>query len=81
MGRNMKRRVFMTGIGAVLTSPIAVRAQQTTKRWRIAHIIVGSPDTSYLQRDNFRQGLAEAGYEDGRNIKLNHHFVEPQLAH
>jgi putative tryptophan/tyrosine transport system substrate-binding protein len=78
MGELMKRRGFIAGIGAVVATPLAVRAQQTKKLWRIAYIGPGRPDNPAAIA--FRKTLAEAGYEDGRNISLNLHVVAPQLA-
>jgi hypothetical protein len=79
MERAMKRREFMTSISAVVVSPLAVRAQ-TKKLWRIAHIIVGSPDITKPITDAFVRTLAEAGYENGKNINLNNSYIAPQLA-
>jgi len=77
----MKRRGFMMGIGAMLASSSPVRAQQTKEPTRIALVVAGSPDTSgYLLRDSFKKSLAEAGYEDGKNIALATHFIAPQVA-
>src|SRR5262249_11264871 len=77
----MKRRGFMMGMGAMLASRSRVRAQQTKKLTRIALVVPGSQDTSgNLLRDNFKKSLAEAGYEDGKNIALATHFIAPQVA-
>jgi hypothetical protein len=34
----MNRRAFLAGLGAMLTAPLAVEAQQAGKVWRIAYL-------------------------------------------
>ena len=71
----MRRRKFIGLAGAAATWPVAARAEQTKKQWRIAHIMIGSPDTVGFERDSFSKCLAEAGYENGKDINRNHHFT------
>src|SRR5215470_5178399 len=66
----MNRRAFVTGLGAVLTAPHAVEAQQTRKVWRIGLFHVGL-DHVPPSLDGLRQGLRALGYEDGRNLRLD----------
>jgi putative tryptophan/tyrosine transport system substrate-binding protein len=64
----MKRREFIGLIGAAAASPLAVRAQQARKLYRIG---VLSPDRLPPELlEPFYQGLRELGYIDGQNISL-----------
>src|SRR6516162_10696517 len=65
MGR-MKRREFISLIsGAAITAPFGARAQQPNKTPHIGII-----DDSPLW-DQFRLGLRDLGYVDGRNIVID----------
>ena len=67
----MNRRVFVTGLGAVLAAPFAADAQQTGKVYRIGRLEQGSagPDAA------FRQGLRELGYVEGQNIVIEYRYA------
>ncbi len=59
------RRTFITSmIGAVLSVPLAIEAQQAGKVPRIGFLFYGSPGPS-PELDAFRQGLRELGYIEG----------------
>jgi len=75
----MKRRGFMGGVGAVVVSPLAAHAEHPKKLWRVAFIVAGW-GSDPAARITFSKILAEAGYEDGKNINVNYHFVAPQAA-
>src|SRR5712692_6193876 len=64
------RRTFMASmIGAVLSVPLAIEAQQAGKVPRIGFLFYGSPGPS-PELDAFRQGLRELGYIEGQNIAI-----------
>jgi putative tryptophan/tyrosine transport system substrate-binding protein len=71
----MKRREVITLLGGAAMWPLAVRAQQ---RERIRHIAVlmGEGDDPQGQSwiAGFRQGLAELGWLDGRNVQVDVHW-------
>jgi putative ABC transport system substrate-binding protein len=71
----MKRREVITLLGGAAVWPLAVRAQQ---RERIRHIAVlmGEGDDPQGQSwiAGFRQGLAELGWLDGRNVQVDVHW-------
>src|SRR5262245_29226430 len=70
----MKRRVFIAGLGGVAAAaswPVAARAQQS------AMPIVGflssrAPEDSDYLIAAVRRGLAEQGYVEGQNIKVEY---------
>ena len=63
----MRRRDFLSILGAAAAAcPLAVRAQQMGKVWRIGYLSVRDlpSDTSR----SFIQGLSELGYVEGKNL-------------
>ena len=70
----MRRREFIAFLSSIVASSHAARAQQEKKIWRL--VIIGS--APWLRND-FPRSLAEAGYENGKNISLQHHVIAPQL--
>ena len=63
----MLRRVFITLLGgAAVAWPLAARAQQTVRLYRIGILSPDLPPPGFLEA--FRQGLRELGYVEGQNI-------------
>jgi putative ABC transport system substrate-binding protein len=66
-----QRREFVTLLGGALAAwPLAARAQQGQRVWRIG-IIGDTPMWSH-----FRRGLRDLGYIEGRNIAIEHQSTE-----
>src|SRR6266849_6319338 len=73
------RRTFMASmIGAVLSVPLAIEAQQAGKVPRIGFLFYGSPGPS-PELDAFRQGLRELGYIEGQNIAIEVQFANGRV--
>ena len=72
----MRRREFISLVsGAAVTWPLAVRAQQNSSPL-IGFLSPGSVENDRGQVEGFRRGLAEAGYVDGRNVKIEYRWAE-----
>jgi putative ABC transport system substrate-binding protein len=67
----MRRREFITGLGAAAAVPLAARAQQSGKPPTIGFLGSVTPQAYAKQLAGFRQRLRDQGYVEGTDI-----FVE-----
>jgi putative tryptophan/tyrosine transport system substrate-binding protein len=65
----MRRREFIAGLGAATAWPVTPRAQQSAMPV-IGYFSAGTESADAPLVAGFYRGLAEAGYFDGRNVKL-----------
>jgi putative tryptophan/tyrosine transport system substrate-binding protein len=77
----MRRRDFIAGLGGAAAWPLAARAQQPALPV-VGFLLSGrrdsvAPTSSLLVA--FRQGLASAGFAEGRNVAFEYKFAEGQL--
>src|SRR6516225_9106933 len=73
----MRRRDFVAVLGGAATWPLAAYAQKSDQVKRVG-VIMGFAENdevwqAYLA--NFRQGLQELGWTDGRNIRFDYRFT------
>jgi putative tryptophan/tyrosine transport system substrate-binding protein len=68
----MRRREFITLLGGAAAWPRAARAQQGERMRRIGVLLPAAPDDAEFQSSlgAFLQGLAQAGWITGRNIRI-----------
>jgi putative tryptophan/tyrosine transport system substrate-binding protein len=72
----MKRRDFITLLGGAAAWPIAARAQQGGPMRRVGVLMPGrESDTEEQSRVTaFEQGLAKAGWTNGRNVRIDYRW-------
>src|SRR5260370_33448343 len=75
----IRRREFMLALsGAAVTWPGAARAQQAPMP-AVGFLHSASVRNYELQVNAFREGLANAGYVEGRNVRIEYRWAESQL--
>jgi putative tryptophan/tyrosine transport system substrate-binding protein len=70
----MKRREFLAGLGGIATVwPRAAQAQQAIPR--VGYVWIGVRNGTDVSNAGLRQGLADRGYEIGRNLILEERYA------
>jgi len=79
----MKRREFITLLGGAVAWPLAARAQQGERVRRIGVLMHSRPDDPEAQARllAFLQGLSEAGWAVGRNLRIDYRWSVGTFAH
>ena len=67
----MRRRDFITLLSSAAAWPLAARAQQPGRVWRIGVLETVSQALNTTNMDAFQQGLRALGYVEGQNYALD----------
>src|SRR5262245_18197831 len=73
----MRRHAFMTLVGgAAAASPLATKAQQSNRVWRIAVLWPDNEADPYSQSrmEALHKALRDLNWADGKNLRLNFRF-------
>jgi len=73
----MRRREFISFLGGATAWPLGARAQQAPMPV-VGYMGARSADDSVRLVAAFRQGLAEAGYVEGRNVAIEFQWADNQ---
>jgi putative ABC transport system substrate-binding protein len=71
----MRRRDVIAGLGAAAALPLVARAQGMR---RVGALILGNADAEAFSKE-LRDGLAKAGYVEGRNVQLDIRSAQGRL--
>ena len=73
----MKRRQFITLLGGALTAwPVTARAQQSGQPKRVG-VLAGTSEAEFRERyEQFRGGLAQLGWTEPRNIRIDYRCTD-----
>ena len=74
----LKRRAFITLLGGAAAMPLAARAQQGGKLWRIGYLsgIARPPSLQASYFGGFLEGMRELGYIEGRDYLVEWRFAD-----
>jgi putative ABC transport system substrate-binding protein len=69
----IRRREFIAGLGSSAAWPVVARAQQGDRVRRIGVLLPGDENDPFRKREVsvFTQGLADLGWTDGRNARMD----------
>src|SRR5262252_2032641 len=68
----MKRRAFVTLLGAAAAWPVAAVAQRAGKLWRIGMLDSAPRELNLANVDVFLGSLRELGYVEGQNLVIDY---------
>ena len=72
----IRRREFMTLLGGVAAWPVAARAQQAGKIWRIGLLENVPSSQNAANLDALRNGLRALGYIEGQNLGIDYRSAD-----
>ena len=76
----MRRRDFITLFGGTVVAwPLAARAQQPGKVWRIGMLDTTSATLNAANLEAFRQGLRQLGYVEGQNLVIDYRSADGRI--
>jgi putative tryptophan/tyrosine transport system substrate-binding protein len=73
----ISRRTFLAAVGAGLITPLAAKAQQMGKVYRIGFLRPAPPPKAFVEA--FLQGLLERGYVEGQNVVIQYRVTDGSI--
>jgi putative ABC transport system substrate-binding protein len=73
----VNRRAFVTGVGAILAAPLAARAQEAGKVYRLGYLSSHPAET--FRVDVLRQALKDLGWVEGRNLVVDYRSADGKI--
>src|SRR5262245_44594369 len=77
----MRRRAFITLIGGAAAWPLAARAQERVRRVGVLMHTASDEPESQANIAAFLQGLQEAGWAVGRNLRIDYRWSAADRIH
>jgi putative ABC transport system substrate-binding protein len=74
----MDRRAFVSRSLILVLSPLGVAAQPAERVWRIGYLSEGGTEARFMAE--FRRGLRDLGYVEGRNVVIEERYAEQRSA-
>jgi len=71
----VQRRDFLIAAGALLAAPLAAEAQQPSNAPLVGFLNSASPVTYRFNADAFREGLAQVGFVEGGNVRIEERWA------
>src|SRR5262245_22692237 len=80
-GVSVRRREFVTLVASAMTWPLAARAQQPGRIWRIGFLAGGTRPTNLegTTYGEFLRGMRELGYAENKDFIVEWRFAEGRL--
>jgi putative ABC transport system substrate-binding protein len=75
----MRRRQFIAGLGSAAAWSLAVRAQEPSSVPVVGVLAYAAFEDSVGQIPAFKQGLAETGFVDGKNVMFEYRFANYEV--
>ena len=78
MAIQIGRRGFLAALGGAAALPVAARAQQADRMWRIGVLVSLAADDpqGQVRLGAFQQALQQLGWTDGRNVRIDTRWGE-----
>jgi putative ABC transport system substrate-binding protein len=75
----MRRREFITLLGTAAALPLAARAQQPARVYRVGYFAMTSRQRSLHLMKAFEDGLRSLGYRVGENVVIEYRFADGEM--
>jgi putative ABC transport system substrate-binding protein len=76
---DISRRTFIAALGGAAALPLAARAQQAGKVWRVGMLDTTSATLNAKNLDGFRAGMRALGYVEGQNLVIDYRSPDGRL--